>query len=108
MVCLVVEGGIHTIRNALDYVSEKPPIPVVVVQGSGRAADLLAFAYRYIDENGDYTLLDSLREQMTTTIAKTFRVNMEKAKVLYSEILQCVKKKNLITIFQGDEPVDIW
>ncbi|XP_065569239.1 transient receptor potential cation channel trpm-like isoform X2 [Artemia franciscana] len=106
MVCLVVEGGIHTIRKVLEYVSEKPPVPVVVLEGSGRAADLLAFAYRYIDENGDSTLLDSLREQMTTTIAKTFRVDMEKAKVLYFEILQCVKKKNLITIFQGDEPVE--
>lgn len=29
-----------------------PPIPVVVCEGSGRAADLIAFAHKYVQDNG--------------------------------------------------------
>ena len=46
LVCLVVEGGRSTIRLVLEYVTDDPPIPVVVCDGSGRAADLISFAYR--------------------------------------------------------------
>ena len=46
MVCVVVEGGPNTIRTVLEYVTDDPPVPVVVVEGSGRAADILAYAHR--------------------------------------------------------------
>ena len=44
MVTLVIEGGINTLVTALEGMRKKTP--VVVIQGSGRAADLLAWAYR--------------------------------------------------------------
>lgn len=43
IVCLVIEGGTNTIRAVLEYVTDDPPVPVVVCDGSGRAADLIAF-----------------------------------------------------------------
>lgn len=46
VVCLVIEGGTHTIRAVLEYVTDTPPVPVVICDGSGRAADLLAFTHR--------------------------------------------------------------
>lgn len=46
MVCLVIEGGTHTIRAVLEYVTDTPPVPVVVCDGSGRAADLIAFVHK--------------------------------------------------------------
>ena len=48
LVCLVIEGGPNTIRSVLEYVTDKPPVPVVVCDGTGRAADLIAFAYRQV------------------------------------------------------------
>lgn len=47
VVCLVIEGGTNTIRAVLEYVTDSPPVPVVVCDGSGRAADLLAFTHKY-------------------------------------------------------------
>ena len=47
LVCLVIEGGTNTIRSVLEYVTATPPVPVVVCDGTGRAADLLAFAHKY-------------------------------------------------------------
>lgn len=46
VVCLVIEGGTNTIRAVLEYVTDNPPVPVVVCDGSGRAADLIAFVHR--------------------------------------------------------------
>lgn len=46
VVCLVIEGGTNTIRAVLEYVTDDPPVPVVVCDGSGRAADLLAFVHK--------------------------------------------------------------
>ena len=46
MVCLVIEGGTNTIRAILEYVTATPPVPVVVCDGTGRAADLIAFAHK--------------------------------------------------------------
>lgn len=46
VVCVVVEGGPAIISNVLDYVSSVPPVPVFVFEGSGRAADLLAFLHK--------------------------------------------------------------
>ena len=52
VVCLVLEGGKNTINVVLESVRQIPPIPVIVCDGSGRAADLLAFAHQYVDEEG--------------------------------------------------------
>ncbi len=52
VVCVVLEGGICTIRAVLDYVTNIPPVPVVVCDGSGRAADLLAFTHQCALPNG--------------------------------------------------------
>ena len=48
LVCLVIEGGTNTIQSVLVNVQSKPlPVPVVICDGSGRAADLIAFTYKY-------------------------------------------------------------
>lgn len=50
--CVVVEGGTNTIRMVLEHVTDNPPVPVVVCDGSGRAADLISFTHRYAKEDG--------------------------------------------------------
>lgn len=52
MVCVVLEGGMNTIRAVLEYVTDKPPVPVIVCAGGGRAADLISFAYQNATKDG--------------------------------------------------------
>lgn len=52
VICVVLEGGANTIRSVLEYVTDTPPVPVVVCDGSGRAADLLAFTHKYTMDDG--------------------------------------------------------
>ncbi|KAG1655147.1 Transient receptor potential cation channel trpm [Nymphon striatum] len=100
VVCVVIEGGTHTIRCVLDSVTDIPPIPVVVCDGSGRAADLLAFTNKYT-ENG--TMINSLQEQLLITIEHTFSCQRDQAEQLLLELQQCVAKKELMTVFRMGE-----
>ncbi|XP_055688813.1 transient receptor potential cation channel trpm isoform X2 [Lutzomyia longipalpis] len=100
VVCLVIEGGTNTIRAVLEYVTDTPPVPVVVCDGSGRAADLIAFVHKYATDGEEQTVLESMRDYLLNTIQKTFEVTIDQAECLYQELLQCTRNKNLITVFR--------
>ncbi|XP_026835813.1 transient receptor potential cation channel trpm isoform X4 [Drosophila erecta] len=103
VVCLVIEGGTNTIRAVLEYVTDSPPVPVVVCDGSGRAADLLAFVHKYASDGEEQTVLESMRDYLIGTIQKTFEVGLDQSEKLYQELLQCTRNKNLITVFRIQE-----
>ncbi|XP_067631887.1 transient receptor potential cation channel trpm isoform X2 [Eurosta solidaginis] len=103
VVCLVIEGGTNTVRAVLEYVTDTPPVPVVVCDGSGRAADLIAFVHKYASDGDEQPVLESMRDYLITTIQKTFEVGFEQAEKLYQELLQCTRNKNLITVFRIQE-----
>ena len=51
---------------------------------------------------------ETLRNQLILTIEKTFQYNQEQAEKLFIELMLCVKKKELITVFRmGEESQDI-
>ncbi|XP_037922702.1 transient receptor potential cation channel trpm isoform X4 [Hermetia illucens] len=106
VVCLVIEGGTNTIRAVLEYVTDTPPVPVVVCDGSGRAADIIAFVHKYAADGEEQPVLESMRDYLITTIQKTFDVGYEQGDKLYQELLQCTRNKNLITVFRIQEKAD--
>lgn len=88
----------NTIRAVLEYVTDK--VPVVVVDGTGRSADIIAFVHKYANENEEQGLLETMKDYILNMIMKTFEVGVEQAERLYNELLQCTKYKNLITVFR--------
>ncbi|XP_076334720.1 transient receptor potential cation channel trpm-like isoform X2 [Tachypleus tridentatus] len=98
VVCIVVEGGLNTIRTVLECVTDTPPVPVVICDGSGRAADLLAFTHKYVQESDV-----AGAEYLVSTIEKTFHLEREKAEKLYGEMVECVRRRDLITVFRKGE-----
>lgn len=52
VVALIFEGGPNVILTVLDYLQETPPVPVVVCEGTGRAADILAYVHKQTEEEG--------------------------------------------------------
>ncbi|PVD19530.1 hypothetical protein C0Q70_20019 [Pomacea canaliculata] len=86
VICVVLEGGANTVRAVLEYVTDSPPVPVVV------------------------TMPESLRDQLIMTIQKVFQYSLEQAEKLFIELMLCVKKKELITIFrmgEGAQDIDL-
>ncbi len=98
----MADGGIRTISTVLEYVTNSPPIPVVVLEGSGRAADLIAFAHKNTKAESADLVADGMREQLLAAIHLTFKTQQSQAETLLDEILQCVKRKNLVTIFRPE------
>uniref|UniRef100_A0A8B9SAD1 Transient receptor potential cation channel subfamily M member 3 n=1 Tax=Apteryx owenii TaxID=8824 RepID=A0A8B9SAD1_APTOW len=106
VVGLIVEGGPNVISIVLECLREEPPLPVVICDGSGRASDILSFAHKYSEEGGE-----SLRDQLLVTIQKTFNYSRNQAHQLFIILMECMKKKELITVFrmgsEGQQDVEM-
>ena len=63
VVLLVLEGGPNTIRTALESVTRNPAVPVVIAEGSGRAADILAHAHSLVTANDGYVTINRALKQ---------------------------------------------
>nr|XP_015222955.1 PREDICTED: transient receptor potential cation channel subfamily M member 3 isoform X1 [Lepisosteus oculatus] len=109
VVALIVEGGPNVISIVLEYLRDTPPVPVVVCDGSGRASDILAFGHKYSEEGG--VINESLRDQLLVTIQKTFNYSRTQAQHLFIILMECMKKKELITVFrmgsEGHQDIDL-
>ncbi|XP_048473026.1 transient receptor potential cation channel subfamily M member 1a isoform X2 [Rhincodon typus] len=109
VVCLIIEGGPNVISIVLESLREDPPVPVVVCDGSGRASDILAFAHKYSAEGG--IISESVRDQLMVTVQKTFNYSRQQAQQLFVSIMECMKKKALITVFrmgsEGQQDIDL-
>ncbi len=57
-----------------EYVTSNPPVPVVIFDGTGRAADLLAFAHRIVNDDGRPTeVFHEVQDELLHMIQETFR-----------------------------------
>ena len=107
IVCVMVEGGpgtIDTVRSALINGT-----PCVVIEGSGRAADVLAYAV-YISEklsHADHLSEQIKREKLEKYIrSKTETLLKLKGRLLDKSvkwIVECLNYKSSIRIFKLDE-----
>ncbi|XP_008400927.1 transient receptor potential cation channel subfamily M member 1-like isoform X2 [Poecilia reticulata] len=98
VVCLILEGGPNVISIVLESLKEEPPVPVVVCDGSGRASDIISFAHRYCEEDG--LVNESVKDQLLVTIQKTFNYSRSQAQQIFQMVMECMKKKALITVFR--------
>ncbi|KAM8972277.1 transient receptor potential cation channel subfamily M member 7-like [Pelodytes ibericus] len=106
LVALIIEGGPNTIHTVLEYLKQRPPVPVVVCEGSGRAADLLAFIYKQTENCG--SLPDGMECDVIASIRKMFNLNQIEASHLFKDLQACMRVKNLITVFHaGLEHMDM-
>ncbi|XP_019717810.1 transient receptor potential cation channel subfamily M member 6 isoform X2 [Hippocampus comes] len=100
MVCVIVEGGPAIVSTVLDYVSNNPPVPVFVFEGSGRAADLFAFLHKHTDS--DRQLDADIKEGFLLRIGEVFGVDRKEASRLCALLLECMDHRQSITIFDSE------
>ncbi|XP_059363002.1 transient receptor potential cation channel subfamily M member 7-like isoform X1 [Carassius carassius] len=97
VVALIFEGGPNVILTVLEYLQESPPVPVVVCEGTGRAADILAYVHKQTEQDG--ALPDGVEADIIATIKKTFNFSQSDALHLFQTLMECMKNKELITVF---------
>uniref|UniRef100_A0A8C9WHW1 Transient receptor potential cation channel, subfamily M, member 7 n=2 Tax=Scleropages formosus TaxID=113540 RepID=A0A8C9WHW1_SCLFO len=107
VVALILEGGPNVILTMLEYLQESPPVPVVVCEGTGRAADILAHVYKQTEEGGH--LPDGVETEVIATIKKTFSLSRSDAAHLFQTLIECMKYKDVISVFsvESEENQDI-
>ncbi|XP_062418003.1 transient receptor potential cation channel subfamily M member 7 [Pungitius pungitius] len=107
VVALIFEGGPNVILTVLDYLQESPPVPVVVCEGTGRAADILAYVHKQTEEGGSLPV--GVETDIIATIKKTFNFSQSDAIHLFQTLMECMKSKELITVYHisSDEHQDI-
>ncbi|CAB3409681.1 unnamed protein product [Caenorhabditis bovis] len=101
LICVVLEGGAFTIKMVHDYVTTIPRIPVIVCDGSGRAADILAFAHQTVSPDG--FLLENIRSQLTNIVRRVFGYDDKNAQKLIKQVSECTSNKLLMSIFRLGE-----
>ncbi|XP_063305074.1 transient receptor potential cation channel subfamily M member 7-like isoform X1 [Pelobates fuscus] len=99
LVAIFIEGGPNSIYTVLEYLQQKPPVPVVVFEGSGRAADLLAYVYEQTESCG--SLPEGIESEVFATIRRMFTLNQKDTAYLFQSLLACMKIKNLITVYRA-------
>ncbi|KAH9277467.1 Transient receptor potential cation channel trpm [Echinococcus granulosus] len=105
VVGVLIEGGVQTFRRVFELLTGSIPVPVVICDGSGRAADLLAFMCRHVGPDGD--LVPNLRRAMIASIEKTFQLGNDMAESVYSDMNLCMKFRHLMSVFRmGDGASD--
>ncbi|XP_042308186.1 transient receptor potential cation channel subfamily M member 6 isoform X2 [Sceloporus undulatus] len=100
LVGLLVEGGPNEILTVWEYVRDKPAIPVVVYEGTGRAADLLAFTHKH---TADVTNLSpQFREEILLMIQNMFSLGQKQSHHLFKILMECMEYRDSITIFDAE------
>ncbi|XP_069085230.1 transient receptor potential cation channel subfamily M member 6 [Pleurodeles waltl] len=107
VVGLVIEGGPNVILMVWEYVRDTPPVPVVVCEGTGRAADLLAFTFKHTADNNE--VRPQLKEEVMLMIQKTFNFGQKQSNHLFKILMECMEHRESITVFdsESEEQQDI-
>uniref|UniRef100_A0A8C3MV14 non-specific serine/threonine protein kinase n=1 Tax=Geospiza parvula TaxID=87175 RepID=A0A8C3MV14_GEOPR len=100
MVGLVLEGGPSVILMVWEYVRASPAVPVVVYEGTGRAADILAFAHKHTGDTGD--LCPQVKEEILMMIQNMFRLEQKQCSRLFHVLMECMKHRESITVFDAE------
>nr|XP_015827713.2 transient receptor potential cation channel subfamily M member 6 [Nothobranchius furzeri] len=100
VVCVVVEGGPAIVSTVLDYIRSAPPVPVFVFEGSGKAADLLAFLHKQTANNRE--LDEDIKEDFLVRIGDVFGIERAEATDLFTLLQQCMDHRQSITIFDPE------
>ncbi|EGW00527.1 Transient receptor potential cation channel subfamily M member 6 [Cricetulus griseus] len=98
VVGLVVEGGPNVILTVWETVKNKEP--VVVCEGTGRAADLLAFTYKHWEDGG--MLRPQVKEEIFCLIQSMFNFSLRQSRHLFQILMECMVHKDSITIFDAE------
>ncbi|KAH9518536.1 hypothetical protein Btru_017091 [Bulinus truncatus] len=113
LVLLLVEGGTDAIQDV--SVSLSQGIPVVVCAGSGRAADILAYAYKntITTQGTTRTMSDYHQDKLARKIYAAYKTNMkpgkekEELESLKEKVIGCCQREDLMIIFNMNKHEDL-
>jgi len=104
VVILCLEGGPNTIVTMAQAI--KKGVPAVVIDGSGRAADIVAFAYNHMEFNEDRQIQEiksEYIEQVKAKVEETF--GAKNRDTVFNQIEDLLRDKQMVSIYRLDDEV---
>ncbi|WAR20827.1 TRPM3-like protein [Mya arenaria] len=112
LVLVVVEGGVDSIKDACKSLEHN--IPVVVCDGTGRAADILAYAYKHTKSHGGERVFSEehkpkLRRKIQEAYSKNWKPEeyVSKLKTITETVHRCCVRADLLHIFNMNKHEDL-
>ncbi|XP_068782279.1 transient receptor potential cation channel subfamily M member 6-like [Struthio camelus] len=96
VVGLVVEGSPSVILMVWEYTKASPAVPMVVCEGTGRAADILAFTHRHMSDTGE--LSPQVKEEVLVMIQNTFNLGQKQSSHLCQTLMECMEHTESSTL----------
>ncbi|KAJ8025811.1 Transient receptor potential cation channel subfamily M member 3 [Holothuria leucospilota] len=102
VVLLALEGGVDTIVAAKNAVQHR--IPIVVCEGTGRAADIIAFAHKHAKLMGNKRQLHASRlaplmQKIRHAFGSGYDNDSDKMKMVIENVYGCIQEESLVTVF---------
>lgn len=103
VVILCLEGGPNTIKTMLSAIQSGTP--AVVIDGSGRAADVVSYAYKHLIDGGpgisviDPEYVEDIQKKVEEVFGK------DKMLSVYNEIEALLRNQKMISVFRLDDNV---
>ncbi|KAK3595123.1 hypothetical protein CHS0354_002376 [Potamilus streckersoni] len=103
MVKIVVEGGVNTMKTVSESVAAD--IPVLVLQGSGRAADFISYGYKLSEEKDikEKGFHEKLKKKAENIFEWEEQDKKEQIEDCVKQLEDVLVKKGLITVFNLNE-----
>ncbi|CAL1527369.1 unnamed protein product [Lymnaea stagnalis] len=112
LVLLLVEGGTDAIQDV--SVSLAEGIPVVVCAGTGRAADILAYAFKNtITQNTTRSMSDFHQDKLARKIYAAYKTTLkpgkekEELESLKEKVMGCCQREDLVIVFNMNKHEDL-
>nr|XP_015222646.1 PREDICTED: transient receptor potential cation channel subfamily M member 6 isoform X2 [Lepisosteus oculatus] len=107
VVAVLVEGDPSAVPLVWEYVRSTPPVPVVVFEGTGGAADLLAFVHKQTAEGRG--LPPDIKEDTLFMIQNSFSFEKTQCNQLFKTLMECMDHRDSITVFdaESDDQQDV-
>ncbi|XP_028852075.1 transient receptor potential cation channel subfamily M member 6 isoform X2 [Denticeps clupeoides] len=96
VVCVVVEGGPGILAIVLENLSSEPAVPVIVFEGTGRAADLLSFVYK--QTGVDREMHKDIKEDFLLRIKEMFSMVTTEAAKLFDLLMDCMDHRDAVAL----------
>uniref|UniRef100_A0ACB8ER95 Transient receptor putative cation channel sub M member 6 n=1 Tax=Sphaerodactylus townsendi TaxID=933632 RepID=A0ACB8ER95_9SAUR len=100
LVGLLIEGGPNEILTVWEYLRENPAVPVVVCEGTGRAADLLAFTHKHTAEM--IYMTSQFKEEILLMIQNIFNLGKKQSHHLFKILMECMEYRDSIMVFDAE------
>ncbi|PAA88976.1 hypothetical protein BOX15_Mlig008865g1, partial [Macrostomum lignano] len=115
VVLLIVEGGFDIFEEMESMISAN--IPIVACDNTGRAADIIAFAFKKLHKSDNKTLTEAHRADLLNRIKEAFGDNLRdprtkevspaKMEEMLQTLLKLVSNEKLITVFDMNRSDDL-